>query len=76
MNTLKTLLTAKQLAPQIHYTARHINEYLKDRVFVEGVHYVRLPQSRRILYIWEAIEDELLGTSKGIPMANGGLCHG
>ena len=72
-----TYISAKQLAENLSYTSRHINEYLKDRVFFEGVHYVRLPQSRRILYVWEVIKSDYLGkASSPIPMANGGVCHG
>lgn len=74
---MTTYMTSEQLSENIHYTRRHINEYLKDRVFFEGVHYVRLPGSRRILYIWEAIQADLFaGGSAAIPMANGGVCHG
>ncbi len=74
---MMTYISASVLGERIHYNPRYINEYLKDRVFVEGTHYVRLPGSRRILYIWETIEIELLGkrTTK-VPMANGGVCHG
>lgn len=72
---MKTFMNAVQLGKRISYTPRHINEYLKDRVFLEGQHYVRLPGSRKILYIWEAIEQDLSGGSE-IPMANGGVCHG
>jgi hypothetical protein len=73
-----TLLTAQQLGAgnKLPYTPRHINEYLKDRVFLEGVHYIRLPGSRRVLYIWEAIQQDYLHGKTSIPMANGGICHG
>lgn len=74
---MKTFMSAVQLGEQINYTPRHINEYLKDRVFLEGRHYVRLPGSRKILYIWESIAEDLENAgSQGIPMANGGVCHG
>ena len=56
---MATFMTAVQLAEMLHYTPRHINEYLKDRVFFEGSHYVRLPGSRKILYIWDAISADL-----------------
>lgn len=74
-----TFLTGAQLAKRLHYSERHIREYLKDRHFVEGVHYVRLPGARRILYVWENIANDMLGNKEAmdtIPMANGGVCHG
>lgn len=74
---MQTFMTAKQLGKVMNYTPRHINDYLKDRVFFEGDHYLRLPGSRRILYIWENIERDLLTDGSSIiPMANGGTCHG
>ena len=72
---MKTFMSAEQLGQRIPYSPRHINGYLKDRVFIEGQHYVRLPGSRKVLYIWEEIEASL-GSGGGIPMANGGVCHG
>jgi len=74
-----TFLTGAQLAERLHYSERHIREYLKDRHFIEGTHYVRLPGARRILYVWENIASDILGdgnTLDEIPMANGGVCHG
>ncbi len=76
----KTLLTAQQLSPRINYSARTIREYLKDRVLKEGVHYIRPFGRRRILFIWEAIEQDMslpsMTGANAIPMANGGVCHG
>lgn len=74
-----TYLTAERLAERIHYSTRHIREYLKDRVFFEGVHYVRTPGGRRLLFIWERIEEELTVAScppGQIPLASGGYVHG
>ena len=74
-----TFLTTDQLAERIQYDARTIREQLKDSVLIEGIHYVRPFGRRKILYIWERIEKDILNTSNfafGIPMANGGVCHG
>jgi hypothetical protein len=70
------LVTAVQLSTRLNYSSRHINEYLKDRVFIEGIHYVKLPGSRRILYIWDAIDRDLIAGQGNIQMANGSVCHG
>lgn len=76
----KTYLTAHQLADRLHYKASYIRGHLKDKVFVEGEHYVRPFGGRRILYIWETIERDMVLSSRAqkptIPMAHGGVCHG
>lgn len=74
-----TFLTTDQLAERIQYDVRTIREQLKDSVLIEGVHYVRPFGRRKILYIWERIEKDILNASSfafAIPMANGGVCHG
>ena len=74
----QTYLTTDGLSERIHYDPRTIRERLKDSVLIEGVHYIRPFGGRKILYIWESIERDmkLKGSSLGIPMANGGVCHG
>lgn len=74
-----TFLTTDQLASRIQYDARTIREQLKDSVLLEGIHYVRPFGRRKILYIWEKIEADILNSQEvifGIPMANGGVCNG
>ena len=76
---MNTYLTTKKLAERLNYSPRTIRESLKDVVFLEGQHYVRPFGSRRVLYIWEVIEADILSSlnpDSGIPMANGGSCHG
>lgn len=53
-------LTTEELASQIKYDVRTIRESLKDSVLFEGVHYIRPFGGRKILYIWDRIEDEML----------------
>lgn len=75
----QTYLTTDQLAERINYNPRTIRNQLKDSVLIEGVHYIRPFGRRKILYIWEVIESEILTRSlspASIPMANGGYCHG
>ena len=74
-----TFLTTDQLAERIRYDVRTIREQLKDSVLIEGVHYVRPFGRRKILYLWERIEKDILNSSNfafAIPMANGGVCNG
>ena len=74
-----TFLTTDQLAERIRYDVRTIREQLKDSVLIEGVHYVRPFGRRKILYIWERIEKDILNSSNfafAIPMANGGVSNG
>lgn len=74
-----TYLTTDELAARIKYDARTIRERLKDSVLLEGKHYIRPFGGRKILFIWECIEEDMGKTmmpSFAIPMANGGHCHG
>ena len=75
----KTYLTTEELSQRIKYDQRTIRERLKDSVLLEGTYYIRPFGGRKILYIWEQIEADMgvtTGASFGIPMANGGVCHG
>ncbi len=60
-----TYLTAQQLAEKIQYDARTIRNQLKDSVFIEGVHYIRPFGGRKILFVWERIEEDMTKTSFG-----------
>ena len=55
-----TYLTTKELSSHIKYDVRTIRESLKDSVLIEGIHYIRPFGGRKILYIWDRIEDEML----------------
>lgn len=76
------LLTTDELSARIKYDARTIRERLKDSVLLEGIHYFRPFGGRKILYIWERIQADMMAESLvkpvgmvGIPMANGGVLH-
>lgn len=75
-----TYLTTDELSSRIKYDSRTIRERLKDSVLLEGVHYIRPFGGRKILYIWERIEEDMSGLpsvgAMAIPMANGSTCHG
>lgn len=74
----QTYLTTEELSCRIKYDARTIRDRLKDSVLLEGRHYFRPFGGRKILYIWEAIERDMMLSENlvSIPMANGGVCHG
>ena len=55
-----TYLTTEELSMRIKYDARTIRNQLKDSVFLEGVHYIRPFGGRKLLFLWEPIEDEML----------------
>lgn len=55
-----TYMTARELAERIKYKPAVINNMLKDSVLLEGVHYVRPFGRRKVLYIWEAVEQSML----------------
>jgi hypothetical protein len=56
-----TYLTTEALAERIHYDPRTIRDRLKDSVLIEGKHYFRPFGGRKILYIWEVIERDMMG---------------
>lgn len=58
-----TYLTTQELAQRIRYDARTIRNQLKDSVLHEGVHYIRPFGGRKILYLWERIEEDMLKAS-------------
>lgn len=78
MVTTATYLTTEELASLIKYDVRTIRETLKDKVLMEGVHYIRPFGGRKILFIWDAIERDMAKAIPAmlIPMANGGRAHG
>lgn len=47
----QTLLTVKELAARIKFSANYINSKLRDSIFIEGKHYIRPFNGRKILYI-------------------------
>ena len=59
----QTYLTTEELSMRIKYDARTIRNQLKDSVFLEGVHYIRPFGGRKLLFLWEPIEEELLKNS-------------
>lgn len=71
-------LTVTELANKLGYSPKTIHN-LKNKFFVEGVHYIR-PFGGNIRFIWEEVEQEInkhtRPTSTAIPMANGGVCYG
>ncbi len=77
------LLTTEELSARIKYDVRTIRERLKDSVLLEGIHYFRPFGGRKILYRWEAIQQDMMRVSvarptgmSGIPGAKGGIRHG
>ncbi len=79
MGSQFTYLTTEELADRIKYDGRTIRRFLKDSVLLEGQHYVKPFGRRKILFIWEAIENDMLNGFKidqcDIPMTDGGAEH-
>ena len=57
---MSTYLTTEELSSRIKYDTRTIRNCLKDSVLFEGVHYIRPFGGRKILYIWERVEESML----------------
>lgn len=60
-----TYLTARELADRIKYKPNVINNMLKDSVLLEGVHYIRPFGRRKVLYLWEVVEQTMLKQGAG-----------
>ena len=74
-----TYLTTEELSERIEYDARTIRERLKDSVLLEGIHYIRPFGGRKILFVWETIQKDMMKASSAglvLPMARGGVAHG
>lgn len=74
-----TYVTTKELAERIKYDERTIRERLKDSVLLEGRHYFRPFGGRKILYVWEAIDEDMknqINELAMIPMAGQRVAHG
>ena len=72
-----TYLSTSELSDRIKYEARTIRDRLKDSVLLEGRHYIRPFGGRKILFIWETIEEDMMASGAfAVPMANGGICNG
>lgn len=76
----KSFLTTEELSNRLHYNERYIRQFLLDSVLLEGIHYFRPFGRRKILFIWEAIEQDMMQASTHqsplIPLASGGVCNG
>lgn len=56
----QTYPTTEELSQRIKYDARTIRERLKDSVLLEGIHYLRPFGGRKILFIRERIEKDMV----------------
>ena len=73
---INTYLTTDELAARIKYDPRYIREKLNNSILLEGIHYVRPFNRRKILYIWEKIETDFFANGLEIPLKAGGICRG
>lgn len=64
-----TYLTTEELAQKIKYEPRTIRNILKDSVLIEGVHYIRPFGGRKILYLWENVQQAMHDTGAQLLMA-------
>lgn len=75
-----TYLTTAQLAARIGYEEKTIRNSLVDLVLIEGIHYIRPFGRRKMLFIWEKVEEDMINHSAAkaplIPMSNGSFARG
>lgn len=66
---MTTYLSTEQLSERIHYTPRTIRNELLDSCLFEGRHYIRPFNRRKILFIWENIETDMLSQDDSLALA-------
>lgn len=66
---MNTYLSTEQLSERIHYTPRTIRNELLDSCLFEGRHYIRPFNRRKILFIWENIEADMLIQDDSLALA-------
>ena len=66
---MNTYLSTEQLSERIHYTPRTIRNELLDSCLFEGRHYIRPFNRRKILFIWENIETDMLNQDDSLALA-------
>lgn len=66
---MNTYLSTEQLSERIHYTPRTIRNELLDSCLFEGRHYIRPFNRRKILFIWENIETDMLSQDDSLALA-------
>ena len=66
-----TYLTTDELSERIKFDPRYIRNSLKDSVLLEGIHYIRPFGGRKILYIWEQIENDMTKTCSTADLMKG-----
>jgi len=54
-----TYMTCAELGDRLRVSERTIREDWKDSVLLEGRHYVRPFGRRRLLFLWEHIEEDM-----------------
>ena len=64
-----TYLTTKELSERIKYSQWTLRNELKDSVLLEGRHYIRPFGQKKILFIWENIEEDMVKESMNSPFA-------
>ncbi len=76
-----TYQSIEATAKQLNYSVRYFREVVMKEKLVEGIHYIRPFNGRKILIILEKVEEEMMkpilkSSTQGIPMAAGGYCNG
>ncbi|AWY01105.1 hypothetical protein A8139_14810 [Marinomonas primoryensis] len=66
---MNTYISTEQLSDRIHYTPRTIRNELLDSCLFEGRHYIRPFNRRKILFIWENIEEDMLQQDDSLALA-------
>ncbi len=70
---MEQYLTVKELAERIKMAPGTVRNLVWRKEFQENVHYLK-PTSRKVLFIWSAVEAWLHGGHTGRPVAGSDKC--
>ncbi len=77
---MHTYISLEELALRTTYSKTTLSRGHITQNMIEGIHFVRPLGGKKKLYVWDAIERDMFNMNssrvEGIPMANGGKCHG
>ena len=72
-----TYIDVNELAARLSYDPHYITNRLRPERLTEGRHFVWPFGGRKVLYIWEAIEEDMLqAAGASTPMTHGGISNG
>jgi transcriptional antiterminator len=75
-------ISPEQAAKRLNFSTRYFRNVIIKKELEEGIHYIYAFNGRKILLLWDRVEEELLKSlnenntsAQVIPMSSGGICN-